>query len=402
MPVENVLVVDDNPAILKSLDTILRRWKFSPFLATQGKQALEIFKEKKPELVLIDVLLPGMNGLNAIEKMKEMDENFSPIVMTGNPARDFIIRSLKAGAADFLIKPFSAIQLRKSIDKAISKKLEIDNQKLENKSLNQLVQSKAEEITLMKKELFHLRKMATVGELSGGLVHEINQPLGSMILNCQELIMQIDEKKEFNSKEMKTYLEEMLGQMDLIVKIVRNMRSFSRGDENEAPESFDLNGLLQTTITFIENQFIKHNIELSLKLSENLPQITSRPVGIQQVVMNLLSNARDALSSSEVSNRSIVLSTQETVLDNQTPAVMITIKDNGTGIPDSIKEKIFLPLFTTKDRDHGTGLGLAISKEIVEELGGKIEFESSLNHGTSFSIILPLTLTESLILKKAA
>lgn len=89
------------PAILKSIDTLLRRWKFHPHLATHGKEALEIFREKKPGLVLIDVLLPGMNGLNAIQKMKEMNEDFAPIVMTGNPAKDFILRSLKAGAAGF-------------------------------------------------------------------------------------------------------------------------------------------------------------------------------------------------------------------------------------------------------------------------------------------------------------
>ncbi len=402
MPVENVLVVDDNPAFLKSLDTLLRRWKFQPLLATHGREALEIFQEKKPGLVLIDVLLPGMNGLNTIQKMKEMNDDFSPIVMSGNPAKDFIMRSLKAGAADFLVKPFSAVRLKKSLDKAISKKSQWDNQKQETQSLSELVQTKSQEITLMKKELYQLRKMATVGELSGGLVHEINQPLGSLILNCQELIMRMDETKQCEPKEMKSFLEDMLGQMDLIAKIVRNMRAFSRSEENETPESFDLNELVQETISFIGNQFSKHNIELHLDLDSELPSVVGFPIRIQQVVMNLLSNARDAMAESIKPTRTLNLSTQRIITSDHQQAFKVIIQDNGNGIPDSIKDKIFQPLFTTKDRDHGTGLGLPISREIVEELGGQIQFESVLGQGTTFSITLPSLSQETCVLKRAA
>lgn len=92
--------------------------------------------------------------------------------------------------------------------------------------MNQLVQTKSQELTLMRKELFHLRKMATIGELTGGIAHEINQPLGSLILNCQEMIMRTDEVKMENAQEFKTTLEEMLSQMDLIVKIVPQYEVF--------------------------------------------------------------------------------------------------------------------------------------------------------------------------------
>jgi signal transduction histidine kinase len=399
---ENVLVVDDNPSLLRSLDTLLKRWKYKTHLAADSKEAIQTFKRTKPGVVLIDVVLPGSNGITTIQKMKEINNNFSSIVMTGNPAQEFVLRGLKAGASDILVKPFSASQLKNSIDHALSTKNKWSKQIVQNQCIAKMIQSKTEQLTLMKKELFQLRKMATVGELTAGLVHEINQPLGSLILNCQEFMLRTDETSQLDSKEMKPLLEEMLAQMDLIAKIVRNMRSFSRGAETNAFEKFDLNELIQETLGLISNQLSKHNIQLEMDLSPNLPLFSGHLVRIQQVIMNLVANARDALSGSEKSIRKIRISTQLNSSIKDDAEFVVCIEDNGHGIPEDIKEKIFIPLFTTKDRDHGTGLGLAISKEIIEEIGGQIDFESQEGQGTQFRFMIPLSSMENTNMKRAA
>jgi signal transduction histidine kinase/streptogramin lyase len=296
--------------------------------------------------------------------------------------------------------------------------LEIQHQKDELETQAEILRQANEELMAQRSELEYAQsaliqseKMASLGILTAGIAHEINNPVnfvfaGSNILKrdfedikyvieklsvieqetlspqeklalIQQAIEEVDLKESFQAAEQ-TIKDILLGAVRA-AEIVNGLKSFARGDSSEWV-MYDLNKAIDGVLTLLKNNY-KDRVEIVKELDTSLPFVESKGGKINQVIMNIISNAVDAIPD----NGTIWIKTSHNSIN-----VTLTIKDNGTGIPKSIKTKIFDPFFTTKDIGKGTGLGLSISYGIINEHNGSIEVESEIGKGTEFIITLPL------------
>lgn len=226
----------------------------------------------------------------------------------------------------------------------------------------------------MQSKLAQTERLAAVGELAAGVAHEVNNPINT-IINCAQLIADGDETQE----NCQVIIEE--GQR--IAEIVKDLLQFARDDQDRAQPT-NLPDVIERTLRLIGESFKRHGIHLRVAVPDDLPQVLARPQQIQQVLLNLLMNAKDALLGHPGSARTVQLTS--TVGDN---GVELAIADNGPGIPESLGVRIFEPFVTTKRARGGTGLGLSVSKSIVEGYSGTLSTEKTPGGGATFRIWLP-------------
>lgn len=223
-------------------------------------------------------------------------------------------------------------------------------------------------------------RLALIGQLSANVAHELNNPLQGIVTYSYLLLE--DEESRSSTKDS---IEKIVGQANRCRDIIRGLLDFSRQRKPDKTLS-DLNSVLSDCVSLLENQSIFHNIQINITLQENLPLLVCDPSQIEQVFINLIINAAEAMDG----NGQLAL---ETRYSSPEEFIKIVISDTGHGISPEDFDKIFDPFFTTKDIGHGTGLGLAISYGIIKAHRGTISVESELEKGTSFTIRLPLNAT---------
>jgi PAS domain S-box-containing protein len=226
-------------------------------------------------------------------------------------------------------------------------------------------------------QLMQAEKIASLGRLSAGVAHEINNPLAGILIYAELLERQL-ETGDFNRE----YLTEIISQTLRCQQIVTRLLEFSRQSLGQKTD-FDVNKIILRCIDLISHQAIFHNIEIKTELDTKLPQILGDPGQLQQVVTNLLLNAADAMQGHGI----IKVTTRPTPLHD---GIIVTLADTGCGIPPDIQDKVFEPFFTTKAPGKGTGLGLSIVYSVIQRHGGTIEIDSTPGGGTTFTIKLPL------------
>jgi len=242
-------------------------------------------------------------------------------------------------------------------------------------------------------QLVQSEKLTALGELAAGVAHELNQPLNVIKIVCQSVLKDI-ERGQFSKEELGKDLPEIVNQTNKMAAIIEHMRIFTRSGEGTIEEMFDLSALVENSFKFIGQQLKNHSIEVIKELEPDLPKVSGNSVNIEQVFLNLVSNARYALEGSMADIKRIEIRTSKSE-DNK--FVVLEIKDNGKGIPEDEKDKIFQPFFTSKEAlppdgepVKGKGLGLAVSNRIVQEHKGHIELSSELGKGTTFRVALPV------------
>jgi len=230
----------------------------------------------------------------------------------------------------------------------------------------------------LKDQVYHLDKLSSLGTLTSGVAHEINNPLTG-IIGYTEMLM-LDEKNEGSRK----YLQKVYDSALRCKKIVENMLTFSRQKSaQKSPEN--INDVLDNTIELHEYVLKSTNIEI-VREYDKVPYIDIDRQQMQQVLLNLLINAEHAISESDRKG----MITFKTIHDREVNNIIITVSDNGSGISKEILPRIFDPFYTTKPVNKGTGLGLSIAHGIIAEQGGTIEVTSVIDKGTSFIIRLPV------------
>jgi two-component system NtrC family sensor kinase len=242
------------------------------------------------------------------------------------------------------------------------------------------------EMKRLKAELFQSEKMSLIGTLAGEVAHEINNPLGGLIISVQMLLEDI-EKGEL---DLKMALEELRGienDARRCRNITRKLLDFSRRIPEER-RSLDLRRVIEDALILVQRQAEIENISFIKKYGEHLPPVRGYSNSLQQVIINLVKNACDAMPQ----GGRIAISTQISNADKQKSWIRISVADNGPGIPHDLVDRLFDPFFTTKEGGKGTGLGLAVSKRIVEEQGGRLICENlEKQPGAVFHILLPVS-----------
>ncbi|MGL5063922.1 MAG: sensor histidine kinase [Microcoleus sp.] len=422
---ELILVVDDTPANLEVVCETLSDAGYEVITAIDGDRALKRVQSYPPDLILLDIQMPGIDGFETCKRLKADPETASiPIVfMTALSDTDSKVKGFDLGAVDYITKPFQEkevlarvkthLQLRQ-LTKNLEQRVAEKTADLEA-ALTQLQQSQI--------QLIHSEKMSTLGNLVAAVAHEINNPLGFIAGNlkpAQDYIKDLFQLLVLYQKELSNpsaSLQEVVEEMDLeylqedlpksidsmqqgidrIRDISISLRTFSRAD-NDCPVPFNLHEGIDSTILILKHRLKANDTRPEIEVIKNygsIPMVECYAGQLNQVFMNILANAIDALDESNAGktfdeiqknpNRIIV---QTTVEGEQ---VKIAIADNGNGMTESVKSRIFDHLFTTKDVGKGTGLGLAIARQIVvEKHQGKIEVNSQLGSGTEFVLTLPL------------
>jgi histidine kinase len=239
-------------------------------------------------------------------------------------------------------------------------------------------------------QLIQASKMSTLGEMATGVAHELNQPLSVIKTSSSFLINKVKKNEPIKDEILKTLAEEIDSHVDRASKIINHMREFGR-KSGIKKETVRVNEPLEKALEIFSQQLKLREISIVKELEKDLPPILADPNRLEQVFINLLINARDAIEEKSASTnhegkpKQIMLKTAF-----KKGMVTIEVKDTGMGIPKSILDKIFEPFFTTKKVGQGTGLGLSISYGIIQDYGGHIHAESQEGVGSSFVIYFPV------------
>ncbi len=429
-----VLVVDDNPTNIKILFEFLKGYGYKVLVAKNGEDALEKAKQALPHIILLDVMMPGIDGFETCRRLKlnpELQE-IPVIFMTALSDTDNKVKGLSLGAVDYITKPFqqeevlARLQLHlklSNLTKMLSQQNEILEQKVAERTA-QLSQS-LESLQQAQVQLVQSEKMSTLGQLSAGIAHEINNPIGflagnldflkSSITNLIEHLQLYQEalpapgakiqqhareiELEYLLEDAPQMLESMKEGTDRLRQISISMRTLSRSDTANKV-TFNIHEGIDSTLMILKHR-LKANPERPeiqvIKTYGDLPGIECYPGQLNQVFMNLLANAIDAIEET-TKQRSIEAIKSEpfhitisTAITADGDTITISFKDNGMGIPQQIQEHLFEQLFTTKPPGKGTGLGLSISWQIiVDKHGGKLQCISAPGQGAEFRIELPI------------
>jgi len=371
-----ILIVDDEVANVRLLERLLERGGYTNLRSTtESRQVVPLFRELQPDLVLLDLLMPQPDGFQILEDLKLLipDGAYLPVlVLTADVSGETRRKALAAGAKDFVIKPFDAMEVLLRIGNLLETRflyLEIQKQ-------NEQLETKVRERT---QQLLQAEKLATLGELIAGIAHELNNPLSAVVGHAQLLRMGENDPK----KAART--ERIVEAAQRATRIVRNFLTVVR---KHRPEQLavSVNELIDKTLELLAYQLRVGNIQVETALAPDLPQIAGDPHQLQQVVLNLLTNAVQAIAGRGHGKLRIA-----TELGSDRSTIRITVADDGPGIAREHLSQLFEPFFTTKPPGVGTGLGLALVRGIVTEHGGTITVESTPGQGATFVITLPVT-----------
>ena len=268
----------------------------------------------------------------------------------------------------------------------------------ELKRLNETLERRVEEEILKREEGERIAeqqsRLAALGELATGMAHEITQPLHTVLFSVENIRSRFDSGK-LDASYLHDKIKSVESDIDRIRRVIDHMRLFARGTPNDFPVAFSINRCVENAMTMIGVQLATHGIDTFLNLTEPLPNMIGNPFQYEQVVLNLLSNARDAVEERLIRDA-------ESDITDSVPGkiwiasalkgqkIVLTIEDNGTGIPEGMETRVFDPFFTTKASGKGTGLGLSISYGIVREMGGIITLERR-DHGACVRIVTPVS-----------
>jgi signal transduction histidine kinase len=381
-----ILVVDDEASILELVSIILGSRGYHVLKANDAQTALALVQEHAPALVLLDYMMPEMDGLTTLKHLRAEHPDSYVIMFTGKGNEEIAVELMKAGASDYMLKPFNNQNLIDRIENVIRiRNVEIRNRELiaEREMLIQEIKAwnlQLEERILIESEALHKahaevvqsQKLATLGYLAAGMAHEIRNPLNSIALFTQLI------KDGLNDPETLEYVDKILKEVDRVDATLRNLLDTARRPQYELRD-IQIDNLVQETLDRFKPQTTIHRIEIIYDLKTVPPPLRADPAEIEQIFTNLFLNAIHEMPDG---------GKLEVVLDHEEPFLTVLISDTGNGIPKENLPNIFDPFFTTKSK--GTGMGLSVVLRIVKNYGGKIEVTKSDSSGTSFLIHLPV------------
>ncbi len=242
----------------------------------------------------------------------------------------------------------------------------------------------------MEAKQFHADRMANLGEMASGIAHEINQPLNIISLIMDNILFEANKEKAMEKEYLARKIDKIFDNITRIRNIIDHVRAFSRSNDDYILTDFSINTSIKNAVSMVSEQFNHLAIDINLQLHENLPPLVGNTIKFEQVIINLLSNAKDALLEKKDNQHTefdmfILI---KTYVENQ--YVVAEVTDNGTGISKDDIDHIMLPFYTTKDSGKGTGLGLSISYQIIKDLNGIIDIMDNEFLGTTFKISIKI------------
>lgn len=381
-----ILLVDDERIILDLTSIILRNRGYTVLTAPDALTGFQLIEAHKPELVLLDYMMPGIDGLTALKEIKARFPESYVIMFTGKGNEEIAVELMKAGASDYILKPFNNQDLADRIANVLKiRDVEMKNrgllsererllQEIEqwNLELEARVQEKTEALQRAQAENVQTEKLATLGYLSAGMAHEIRNPLNSITLFVQLI------KAGLQDQEKLEYIERIMKEADRIDTILGKLLDASKRPRFELKE-VNVDQVIDQTLEVFSPQTELNGIIVERDYRNVPPAIQADPSEIEQIFTNLFLNSIHEMPDGGV---------LRVVLDCDDTHISARVSDTGKGIPEKNLPNIFDPFFTSKSR--GSGLGLSVVLRIVKTYKGKIEVEQTSDKGTTFRVTLPL------------
>ncbi|MFO7687569.1 MAG: response regulator [Desulfobacterales bacterium] len=377
----SILLVDDEKDFRQILAKRLARRGIRVLEAAGGAEALRLLEQTPVDVIVMDVKMPGMDGIEALRLIKERYATTEVIMLTGLANTQDGVDGIKSGAFDYLSKPVEIEHLLKKITQAHNKIRRFLAEKQE-----------AEFRERIKQQMVVAERLVALGTMATGVAHEINNPL-AIIQESAGWLQQIMVKPEMSGMRRREDFEKALQRIHKAVQRARRITQQllqvvkTQSTEMADPSSMSevsLKELVEEAIALVEAEASLKEIKISLAGVEPHPIAWTDPYQLLQVLLNLLTNSIQATDAGGRITISLRASLEE---------ANIAVQDTGCGIPEENLAKLFEPFFTTKGVGQGTGMGLYVSWGIVTKLGGLITVESQPGEGTTFTITLPVKKT---------
>jgi signal transduction histidine kinase len=409
-----VLIAEDNPD-MRALLAMLVGKEFRVRVTKNGREALEALQESAPDLVLSDVMMPEMSGIDLCRAIKEneLTRAIPVVLVTSKAEREMKIEGLELGADDYVTKPFHPRELLARVRALVrvtdlQKQLGAQNQALEQ-TLDELKQA---EVQLVQSE-----RLAAVGELAAGIAHEVNNPVNFALnavramqgtvkdlrdvvqevstIDCSDPVTAAGELRGLQSGSLggePAELADTLVELSQIVteglrrtsSLVGDLRDFAVPGRASEPGlgPVDLEKGLRSTISLLRHALSERGAHIELTVESGTPSALGDAGGLNQVFLNLIKNAAECFGPEG--------GRIDVSLKRDGDHVVVEVSDDGPGIPEALQPRLFEPFFTTKETGEGTGLGLSITRQIVASHCGELRVESVEGEGTRFIVRLPL------------
>lgn len=421
----NVLVVDDDLGPRESMRMILKPLH-NVYIAEDGKAALRVIQEEPIDLVTLDLKMPGMTGIDVLKEIKKLNPNIEVIIVTGYGTLKTATEAMKYGVNSYITKPYNLNEITSLIDRAIERRrfnlklrhffeeavfsgeekvkgegvsdlppvnedaLEqtdiagnlLDATEMKFKKMKEIKEGFSKEIKNLEERLIRSEKLSIVGQLAAGYAHEVNNSLSTMLGYTQFVCHKINA----NHPELSDLLDNMetiSNQIERSSNITKSLLDLSRKEPSER-EPTEVKKLIEQVLSYVEYRIRSLGIKVTRSYESRLPLISVDPRKLEQVFLNLVINAFQAMPEGGT-----LRITASRIKCRKGDAVKLEFADSGRGISEQYLKKVFDPFFSTKNGSGGTGLGLFISRRIVESYQGSIEVKSEKDKGTTFILEFP-------------
>ena len=391
-----ILAVDDDDIILELIKRLFSSDEYSLFLAGEGEEAIEKAKAFHPDLVILDINIPGMDGYEICRRLKTDPDTESSMVLllSGRSSLEDRLQGYQVHADDYMIKPFDLAELKAKAGTLLRLKQGQDELKSINRRLEAVIHAKTRELVGKERE-------AIFGQLVQGIVHNLKGPLSVAMMKADLSTYAVKDLLDAGGdladaqrlivERIHSHQESILEAVGKIEQLIENLLEKGRFESVDERRDIDLNELIEREMAFLEADMeFKHDVEKHLELDPNLPTIKGVYADFSQVVYNMVHNALEAMHEKEEKTLRIC-----TRFDDS--SVNIDFSDSGVGIPPEHLERIFEPHFSTKSgktesgtrNPGGTGLGLFICTRLMETYGATISVQSVPGEGATFTVSVP-------------
>jgi C4-dicarboxylate-specific signal transduction histidine kinase len=407
-----ILVVEDDVSLLRLIEKRLAAGGHRAVGVASGSEALTWLKQDSPALILLDYSLPDMRGEQLIEQIQAQGRHVPFVVATGHGSESVAVDMMKRGAYDYLVKDASFMKLLPAV---VSRALErarqaqrliqaeeqlreahaelecrVEHRTAELAQANRRLQEEMEErrraeqqVQQHQAELAHVTRLNTVGEMVVELTHELNQPLSaisSYAQACKRLLRSAD---PVDQAELLSSLSQVGEQADRASEIIRRLRRFvAKGQQ--AQTRVDVNAMIREVAELTNIDARMSNAQVGFELTDPLPPVLADRIQLEQVMVNLMRNAFEAMRDNKPELRRLTVRTSR----NHAQQILVEVHDTGGGIPPGVIEHVFDRFFTTKT--NGMGMGLPISQSIIGKHGGKLWVTPNTDRGSTFYFTLPI------------
>jgi len=379
-----ILVVDDSPDNIHVLLGILKT-NYEVKAAVNGKQALRIAtKTQPPDLILLDIMMPGMDGYEVCQQLKNnpITKDIPVIFLSAVSEIEERVMAFSVGGVDFVGKPFVAEELIARVETHLT--LNHLKKDLEKQLEERIIAHRQalDDVRRHRDQLTHLNRLNSMSELAASLAHELNQPLTAIVTNAQAAQYYLDSDSQ-DLDEVREVLQDISADGMRAAEIIKRTRALmKKGEISRQPISIP--DMIQGVIKLLLNEGIRASVPIRLDVEHEISLYPGDRTQFEQVLLNLMLNSIEAMVDTPEESRELIISVRQPDIDT----IEIAVQDTGIGLNEEMLALIFTQFYTTKP--EGLGMGLAICKSIVEAHGGCLWAEQNEGLGATFFISLPL------------